>query len=820
MSDEPQLTEPLELFYSYSHKDEELRDVLETHLSMLKRQKVISQWHDRGILAGEEWGGEIDEHLKAADIILLLVSADFLASDYCYDIELKLAMGRHEAGEACVVPVILRPCDWSGAPFGKLQALPRNARPVTTWPNQDEAFTDIAKGIRKAAGALLARRKLAESNADASAGAQTVGVTKGVASQIPRPPVVGFVARRDAQGHDILGRLKEELAPENNRLIALWGPGGVGKSTLAAEFIRVTAGTFKGHVAWVSALGRSEFGLATLLDEVATQLGREDLRKLAPEAKSAQVGALVSETMTLVVLDNFETVAPEEQARCLDFLAQTTTCPALITTRSFVKRDDVYNIALAAMSMEEARDFLGRLVERTRKPSNFDRLDRDDLIRRCEANPLVLQWVVRQVDLAKRPQDVLDDLARGEGDAAERVFTRSFNLPQLGDDGRAALLALSLFIPDASREALAVVSGLGDDARSLDRAAESLSALWLIEATSGNERLFLRGLTRELAKSRLSRDGQAREFRRRYIDYFLRYAQAHSRMTQDDLDALEADRENVLSGADYAFEAQEWKSVMETHDPINALLDLHGYWNESIRSSQQAEAAARALNDSWGAAHFAACVAKIRAQRGEYEEAGRVYREVAEVFRGLGSELNVAVCLHQLGTIATSREDLREAERLYSESLEIKKRLGYRQGIANSLHELARIAQAQGDSEKAWQLFSESLEIEKEFDNQHGIAISLHALADVAEQRNDLKEARKLYNESLSITIKLGAKRNLASIYNNLGVLTEKEGDGAGAASLFRKALQLYEELGSPDAEEARANLMGIERRAASQCEE
>src|SRR5919205_442800 len=138
MPDEPQLTEPLELFYSYSHRDGDLRDELETHLSMLKRQRAISQWHDRGIVAGEEWGGEIDEHLKTADIILLLVSANFLASDYCYDIELGLAMERHEAGEARVVPIILRPCDWSGAPFGKLQALPKNAKPVTTWSNKDE----------------------------------------------------------------------------------------------------------------------------------------------------------------------------------------------------------------------------------------------------------------------------------------------------------------------------------------------------------------------------------------------------------------------------------------------------------------------------------------------------------------------------------------------------------------------------------------------------------------------------------------------------------------------------------------------------------
>ena len=147
---------PVSLFYSYSHKDEALRDELETHLSLLRRQGVVRGWHDRRIAAGTEWAGQIDQHLDTADIILLLVSADFLASDYCYDKEMTRALERHEAGTARVIPVILRPCDWHSAPFGKLQALPKDGKPVTTWKNRDEAFTDIARGIREAAASLTA----------------------------------------------------------------------------------------------------------------------------------------------------------------------------------------------------------------------------------------------------------------------------------------------------------------------------------------------------------------------------------------------------------------------------------------------------------------------------------------------------------------------------------------------------------------------------------------------------------------------------------------------------------------------------------------
>ena len=146
-------TGTIEVFYSYAHEDEELRNELDKHLSLLRRRGVIAGWHDRQISAGREWMQDIDAHLNSAQIILLLISADFLASDYCYSIEMQRAQQRHEAGEARVIPVILRPVDWQYEPLlHKLQALPTDARPVTDWPvppTHDAAFTDIARGIRR-----------------------------------------------------------------------------------------------------------------------------------------------------------------------------------------------------------------------------------------------------------------------------------------------------------------------------------------------------------------------------------------------------------------------------------------------------------------------------------------------------------------------------------------------------------------------------------------------------------------------------------------------------------------------------------------------
>jgi tetratricopeptide (TPR) repeat protein len=139
----------LKLFYSYAHEDEKLRDKLEKALALLRRQKYIESWHDRKITGGKEWAGQIDENLASADIVLLLISPDFMASDYCSEVELEAAMNRHARRLSRVVPILLRPTDWETSDIAKLNFLPTDAKPITTWPNEDEAFNNVVKGIRR-----------------------------------------------------------------------------------------------------------------------------------------------------------------------------------------------------------------------------------------------------------------------------------------------------------------------------------------------------------------------------------------------------------------------------------------------------------------------------------------------------------------------------------------------------------------------------------------------------------------------------------------------------------------------------------------------
>lgn len=116
----------VEVFFSYSHRDERLRNALEKHLAMLKRSGAIAAWHDRKIIPGDDLNEVIDERLETARLILLLVSSDFLSSEYCYGREMRRAMERHRTGTARVIPIILRPILWHDAPFGNLLALPRD----------------------------------------------------------------------------------------------------------------------------------------------------------------------------------------------------------------------------------------------------------------------------------------------------------------------------------------------------------------------------------------------------------------------------------------------------------------------------------------------------------------------------------------------------------------------------------------------------------------------------------------------------------------------------------------------------------------------
>ncbi len=149
----------LKVFLSYAHEDEAMKAQLDKNLVMLKQSGKIEVWQDRAILAGDAWDEKISNALATADIILLLISVDFNNSQYIWEKELKVALERHERNEARVIPVLLRTCEFSEMPYAKLQALPTGAKPITSFDDADEAYTDVAKEIRRVVDYMLLQKQ-------------------------------------------------------------------------------------------------------------------------------------------------------------------------------------------------------------------------------------------------------------------------------------------------------------------------------------------------------------------------------------------------------------------------------------------------------------------------------------------------------------------------------------------------------------------------------------------------------------------------------------------------------------------------------------
>ncbi|MET0500344.1 MAG: toll/interleukin-1 receptor domain-containing protein [Candidatus Binatia bacterium] len=143
------MTAPIEIFFSYAHEDEDLMDAIRRQLIIFDRRDLIRKWHDRKIPPGDSWRRVIDNRIRRAKIILQFLSPHFFDSDYCYEIEMMVALKRHHIGEAVVIPIVLRPCAWQQTPLGFLQALPKDGRAVTAWRNRDQVCLEIAGEIMK-----------------------------------------------------------------------------------------------------------------------------------------------------------------------------------------------------------------------------------------------------------------------------------------------------------------------------------------------------------------------------------------------------------------------------------------------------------------------------------------------------------------------------------------------------------------------------------------------------------------------------------------------------------------------------------------------
>lgn len=370
---------PIEVFYSYADADENLRSELDKHLSQLRHDGLIITWHKRQIIAGTDWTKVLDKHLNTASVILLLISSDFVASDYCYGIEMQQAMKKHNAGEARVIPILLRPVDWQSAPFGKLQALPGNGMPITTWRNRDAAFTDVAQGIRTA---LQDIQRLMMSTPPTT---------------FPRIWNVPFTRNPFFTGReDLLEQLHTKLtiarAAALTQAQAISGLGGIGKTQIAVEYAYRYCDKYR-LVLWVRATTTdtliSDFvAIADLL-----QLSERDEQNQNKIVRAVKQWLSATEGW-LLIFDN-----ADDPTIISDFLPSGKAGHILFTTRAQSMGPIAQSIEVEKMGMVEGTLLLLRRTKVLEAEVFLDQVQEEDLAG-AEAIAIELDFLPLALDQA------------------------------------------------------------------------------------------------------------------------------------------------------------------------------------------------------------------------------------------------------------------------------------------------------------------------------------------------------------------------------------------------------------------------------------
>jgi tetratricopeptide (TPR) repeat protein len=855
---------PAQLFYSYSHKDEKLRDRLEVHLSALKREGLISGWHDRKIGAGTEWKDAIDDNLKAATIILLLVSADFLASDYCYDVELKYAMERHEDGEARVIPVILQPCDWNTSIFAKLQALPKDAKPVTDWKNRNSAFVNVAAGIREALKDLgngsspeaMTKPVDAAPALAMSEPQQSFSPVLALSAlhQLPAPPA-DFTGRADE-----LKELLEAVKTGGVTISGLQGLGGVGKTVLALKLAEQLKPDYPDAQFYLDLKGvtqpltpRDAMAYIVRAWHPTAQLPEKE-EELAPIYRSVLDGKRV-----LLLMDN------ARDARQVAPLIPPAGCLLLVTSRKHFTLPGLFEKNLDKLPPADARDLLLRIAPRLKKEKT-DQLD--ELARLCGYLPLALRAVasalqekknISPADYADRLKETGEHLVLKEIDPSLQksvgaALQSSYEL--LSDDLRQKLCFLAIFPDTFDLAATAAVWEVSPET-SQDAMGE-LFAYSLVEFDEITERYNLHDLVRLFADQLLNAD-ERYTAQKRHAGYYLKilaaaddlYLKGSESLTQG-LALFDLEVTNIRAGHDWVVaHQQDDNSIAEWCCKYPAAgaycLSLRQHPRERIRWLEPALAAARHLKQRDWEGQMLGNLGLAYKRLSEYRRAIDYYEQRLQIAhetgdrlgesRGLGNlgiaydnlgEHRRAIEYHEqalvidkalgdrrgegqdLGNLGTAYFSLREYRRAidyHEQALVIDKALGDRQGESQDLGNLGIAYYMLGERRRAIEYFEQSLTIKREIGDRLGEGAALGNLGVAYIRLGEYRHGIEYYEQQLQITREIGDRLGEANSLFNSALAFDRLGDRPAAIAQAEAALRIFEAIESPSASGVRHQL-------------
>ena len=804
-------TDGLRVFISYSHGDEDYRLELEKHLAFLKNQGVLSVWQDRQITAGEEFNDVIARGLEAADIVLLLISVDFLASKYCWQIELKRAMERHEAGDAKVIPVILRDCDdWSSAPFGKLTAAPTDGKPVDDFPSWDKGFTDVVRAIRLAVTELNLVRE-AQAKHQPKVNEPAPGPASG-GWYVPHERNLFFTGRAE-----LLDQLHRELSSgEPAALVqALSGLGGIGKSQTAIEYAYRHKDDYR-LVWWLRA--EEPAALAADYASMAPSLG------LAPADDQSQVIAAVRDRLDqmdgwLLIFDN-----AREASDLRRYLPLQRRGRVIITSRNPNWGGVARPVRVEVMGEEDAAS----LLLRHREESEAD--DAKDLAEALGFLPLALAQAraycehvgcslraylellkAREAELLAqphRPEDYDVPVAAAWDLAFETIKATP---------GAADLLNLLAYLaPDAFPKNLLAehADELQDDLATvcrdpfeLDGAIAALRRASLVEAT--DDTLSTHRLVQAVARHRC----QLADLESGAVGTAIHLVNASLPLGAADVRHWPVYGHLLAHATTAADHAERLELVPETTgrvlNQIAIYLKSRVAYGEALPLHERALAIKeKALGpDHPNVAITLNNMANLHYAQGRYDEALPLYeRDLTISEKALGpNDPHVAITLNNMANLHYAQGRYDEALPLYERDLTIsEKALGPdHPNVAITLNNLAEFYHAQGRYDEALPLYESALGIgEKALGPDHpDVATTLNNLAGLYSDQGHYDEALPLYERALGIREQaLGPDHpDVATTLNNLAGLYSDQGRYSEALPLYRRTIAIAEAKLPPD---------------------
>jgi tetratricopeptide (TPR) repeat protein len=769
-------TPEVSVFLSYAHEDEVWLRRLLIHLSLLQRQGVISAWYDRQILPGTAWARVIDQHLEDASIILFLVSADFLASDYCYEVEMKRALERHEVGQARVIPVAVRSVGWDGAPFAHLQALPTNARAMSTWPDADAACVDVVAGIRRAIEDL------------SFAPASTLRHDLPPIWNIPYPHNSFFQGREDVLTHLHTLLLQGQCTALSQSPHALSGLGGIGKTQLATEY------AYRYHQEYEAVLWARAEDRVTLLSSylaLATLLHLPEREAREPEEVVAAVKTwLQNHQKWLLILDNTDdlTVVPA-------FLPPIIGGHVLLTTRAWDMQRVATRCEVQALSEEQGAILLARRAGLLTTEGEWGQLSLADrrmamvLAHRLGGLPLALDQAGAYMEATGCSLEeygqlyqtyqlaLLQDRRSGVPDHPEGVMTTwslSFQRVQEKQPAAADLLRLCAFLAsDGIAEEIltaqpdvlgTILAPLGNDALQRAQAIEALRTYSLIQRDPKEKLLSIHRLVQAVLA-----DGQNEAERRIWA-------------------------ERAMLAVDAAFPWPE-----------------HATWKQCERLLAQALHVSERMEQdgltTWEAGHLLHASASYLSDHARYAEAEPLYQQalhIREQSQG-PDHPDVASPLNGLAILYFEQGKYQEAEPLYQRALHIREQsLGPdHPDVASPLNGLANLYSEQGKYREAEPLSQRALHIweQSQGPDHPAVASLLNNLANLYFEQGKYQEAEPLSQRALHIWEQsLGPDHpQVASPLNGLANLYFEQDKYQEAEPLSQRALHIRGQSQGPD---------------------